>query len=237
MALEEKILVPGEAYGRHGPLVRYFPTFFSKSDADRLYYGIRKSFETAKQEKGLFGNPAFRRTIQVGDDGIRPYKYSGSSAEEVFPWEQFVEVKEIRERIQQELGVRINLVLVNFYPMEANLAWHSDDEDDSSGPGASVPMGMVDGSTIVSVSFGTARRFSLRELPPGAKKKGPTRKWVLDKKTRRWYKPILAHGSVITMEGDCQQLLEHCVPKMVITDIVTYGGMRINLTFRLMQDK
>lgn len=208
----EQVLVDGSEFGRKGALVRYWPEWLSPEEADTFYTELHKLWELAKQDKGLFGNPAFRKTLQIGDEGIKPYKYSGSSAEKVHPWAEYPVVEKLRDKLAK-MGIETNLVLINFYLPNANLSFHSDNEDS-----------MVDGSTIASTSFGSVRRFRIRELlPKGAK-------------PREW-KPMLGHGSLLTMEGDCQKVLEHALPKMVVSksDMEKFSGCRINLTLRKMQ--
>jgi len=214
-------IVPGTDFGLEGPLVRYWDNFLSAEEADTAFFELERSWTEAKQDKGLFGVPAIRRTLQIGDDGIKPYKYSGSSAVDVAPWSNYPVLETIKNKIEQQLGVAVNLVLVNFYEPHSGLSWHTDKEDS-----------MEKNSTIVSISLGSTRRFSLRELP----EKGS--KWKRGDKYKQ-YKPMLGNGYLVTMEGRCQELLEHCIPKMVISqkDMDRYGGRRINLTCRKMLHK
>ena len=214
-------IVAGTEFGLEGRLVGYLEHFLSEEEADAAFFELEQAWTVAKQDKGMFGTPAIRRTLQIGDNGIKPYKYSGSSAVEVAPWSSYPLLETLKKKLEQLLGVEVNLVLANFYESNSGVAWHPDQEDS-----------MESNSTIVSISFGSTRRFSMRELPEEGKK------WKRGDKYKQ-YKPMLGNGSLLTMEGRCQEVLEHCIPKMVISqkDMDKYGGCRINLTYRKMVKK
>jgi alkylated DNA repair dioxygenase AlkB len=91
------------------------------------------------------------------------------------------------------------------------LGWHSDDEAD-----------MVSGKPIASISLGDLRRFRVRSKADN--------EVVWDRK--------LDHGSLVVMEGRCQELTQHCIWKLSETDVKEGDvrfGLRINLTFRVMR--
>jgi alkylated DNA repair dioxygenase AlkB len=196
-----------------GARVRYEPNFIRH--ADKLFHALFKYQADAANATGLTpaGKPyiAERRTLQIADPGVRAYKFNGSTATEPEPFENYPIIKDLRDRIVKELGVQANFCLYNIYNSDAVLGWHSDSEKD-----------MVAGSTIVSLSFGDKRKFSMH------RKDDP-------RDVRDFY---LESGSAITMEGECQKIFKHSIRKMTKKELanVVYG-YRINLTFRDMKLK
>jgi len=87
-----------------------------------------------------------------------------------------------------------------------SVGWHSDDEKLFQGKFTDI--------LIISVSFGTARRFELRTNWPENNEKSLRR-------------VQLGNGDLMTMEGMCQKHFQHRVPKEDGKD-----GPRINLTWR-----
>ena len=85
---------------------------------------------------------------------------------------------EIRERVQAQLGERLNGVLLNFYrDGQDAMGWHSDDEPE-----------LGHEPLVVSLNLGATRRFDFR-------RKGSSRiEHSLD----------LDHGSLLVMRGPTQ---------------------------------
>jgi alkylated DNA repair dioxygenase AlkB len=109
---------------------------------------------------------------------------------------------ELRNLLQEKLACSFNSVLANAYrDGRDSMGWHADDEKEL-GP---KPL-------IASLSFGTSRRFLLRE-----KAKNKARPFSLQ----------LEHGSLLVMRGESQSRYLHSVPKTARP-----AGLRINLTFR-----
>jgi len=196
----------------NGASVRYTDHFFSPKVAARYFKELCAFEKHAANEKNPFtGKDIKRKTLQFADKGVRAYKYSSAGATSTLRWNLTSCLQEMLDMIHLVTGERPNFCLINFYGPDAQLSYHSDDEDD-----------MVKGSTVASVSLGTVRRFKLRDKEI-AKHKLPFieghNMWTL----------MLGHGSLLTMEGACQSVLEHSIPPMKCE------GLRINCTFRRMK--
>ena len=153
-----------------------------------------------KHEKiKLFGREVWqpRLTAYYGDQG-KPYAYSHISLDPN-PWTE--ELRFIKEKIESVSGHQFTSVLLNYYrDGQDSMGWHSDDEKEL-GPNP----------VIASVSFGTPRKFMLKH------KKDKTLKSSV----------MLAHGSLLLMQGTTQHHWYHQIPKTKKP-----LGARINLTFR-----
>lgn len=112
------------------------------------------------------------------------------------------ELNQIRDRVEEETGLRFNAVLLNLYrDRKDGVAWHSD----KTGKSGVNPV-------IASVTFGETRLFRLRH------------------KMRKDVPQIeipLHHGSLLVMSGTTNSFWEHQVPKTARNVLP-----RINLTFR-----
>ena len=128
------------------------------------------------------------------------YTYSGIR----WPSSPLVAVlEEIAGLLAAETGFPFNSVLGNWYrDGRDSMGWHRDNEPE------------MDQSLIASVSFGSSRRFLIRE-------RGGERSFEMG----------LGHGSVLLMQN-MQERWEHAVPKTSKP-----MGERINLTFRRIRVK
>jgi alkylated DNA repair dioxygenase AlkB len=109
---------------------------------------------------------------------------------------------DVKRQIEYLLGVSFNFVLINYYhDGSKNIGYHSDDETT-----------LYPDSVIASLSLGQTRWFYLKR-----------------KKDNKVFKIRLKDNSVVTMEGKCQKLFKHSVPKQSL-NIVNLP--RINFTFR-----
>ena len=117
------------------------------------------------------------------------------------------DLKTIRARIEAEIDLKFNAVLLNLYRNgQDSVAWHSDKTDKSG----SNPI-------IASVTFGETRMFRLRH------------------KFRKDVPQVeipLHHGSFLLMAGTTNSFWEHQVPKTARKVLP-----RINLTFRQVNRK
>ena len=192
--------------------VRYNANFFPKAVADRYFRELCALEEHASHEKNPFtGKDVKRKTLQFADKGVRAYKYSSAGAVSTLRWEHTRCLQEMRDTIHLATGERPNFCLVNFYAPDAQLGYHADDEDDME------PL-----SIVASVSLGTVRRFKMRD------KEIAGYKMAFIEEYNMWTF-MLAHGSLLTMEGKCQSVLEHSIPPMKCE------GLRVNCTFRRMK--
>ena len=134
----------------------------------------------------MFGRqiPMPRLTCWMGDPGCS-YAYSGVRYAPT-PWTPTAAA--LRERVEQEIGARLNAVLLNHYRSGSDsMGWHADDEPEL-GP---TP-------TIASLSLGAARRFDLQHR---------------NKKTER-RRLVLSDGSLLVMAGQTQTHWKHRLPKV-----------------------
>ena len=110
----------------------------------------------------------------------------------------------IREKLQENCGQKFNCCAMNLY-RDGNdyIGAHGDRND-----------GLAPNSTIASISLGAERDFVLKH-----------------NQTQETTKIKLENGSLITMEGTCQDVYKNSLPirKRIKTP-------RINLTFRLVVD-
>jgi alkylated DNA repair dioxygenase AlkB len=199
-----------------GAIVRYAPHYIPPQKALEIFKRLKKYEGDADHAQGITpaGKPyiAERKTLQVSDVGVRAYKFNGATASETEPFSKYPEIQRLRTKVYEDTGDWCNFCLYNAYTPEAKLGWHSDSEKD-----------MVEGSTIISLSFGDVRRFRIRR-----------------KDNHNIVKELyLESGSLLTMEGECQKIMDHSVWDMTKKELDTsvVHGLRINLTFRVMKPK
>ncbi|MFM2486348.1 alpha-ketoglutarate-dependent dioxygenase AlkB family protein [Celerinatantimonas yamalensis] len=126
------------------------------------------------------------------------YRYSGQRRAPK-AWPELL--TQLRTDLSDVCQVPFNSVLANLYRNGNDaMGWHSDDERELGG----APM-------IASLSFGSERRFLLRERS-SKNKIGELQ---------------LGHGSLLLMAGDTQLQYQHC-----IAQTKRMVAPRINLTFR-----
>ncbi|WP_162961312.1 alpha-ketoglutarate-dependent dioxygenase AlkB family protein, partial [Pseudomonas aeruginosa] len=118
------------------------------------------------------------------------------------PWTALL--GEIRERVEREVGQRVNGVLLNYYrDGQDSMGWHSDDEPE-----------LRRDPLVASLSLGGSRRFDLR-------RKG---------QTRIAHSLELTHGSLLVMRGATQHHWQHqvaktrrsCMPRLNLTFRLVY---------------
>ena len=146
-----------------------------------------------------------RLTCWVADPGIT-YRYSGFS-QSVTAWTP--ELRDLRDRLEQQLGVRFNCLLLNRYRTGADrMGWHADDEPE-----------LDDRAPIASLSLGISRTLRFRPRPGDACAHGEA--------------PVaidLADGDLLLMDPPSQRHWQHALPQRL-----RLMGERINLTFRRIQ--
>ena len=200
----------------NGAIGRYDPNFFSQREAALLFKFLRTYEKNAENATGITpaGKPyiAERRTLQISDPNVRAYKFNGSTAVETEKFDKYPVIDQIRWKVYYATGVWPNFCLYNAYTSTAKLGWHSDKEKD-----------MVEGSTVISVSFGDTRRFRVRLKSN-------------HEIVKEFY---LSSGSMLTMEGEFQKLMDHSVWEMTKKELENgvEHDLRINLTFRVMKLK
>jgi alkylated DNA repair dioxygenase AlkB len=178
--------------------VAHASDFLVAAEADEALAAVRDELAWEQREIVLFG----RRVLQprlIAWVGALPYRYSGQTLE---PRPFTPTVAALLDRVSDATGVAFNHVLVNRYrDGRDSMGMHADDEPEL-GPDP----------VVATLSLGATRRFALRPC-----KSQPGRRLDLP----------LAHGSLLVMEGACQRLYRHGIPREpAVTD------ERISLTFR-----
>jgi alkylated DNA repair dioxygenase AlkB len=177
--------------------------WLAPSEADALLADLLSSIPWEVHRIRMFGREVAspRLSCWIGDPGAS-YVYSRTRFEP-HPWPGALVA--LRTRVEQACGARFNSVLANLYRNGHDaMGWHSDDEPELGAR-----------PVIASLSLGAERRFMFR----------PRRRD--DGGDRAASELRLAHGSLLRMAGDTQQLYQHALPR---TTRVTMP--RINLTFR-----
>jgi len=133
----------------------------------------------------------------VGEEG-QTYTYSKTKAVAV-GWS--APMMKLKEYLELKQGRKTNGALINLYREGGDhVSWHSDSEGD-----------LTPGEPILSLSFFTTRRFSLRQKNKKSR--------VLDYD--------LTDGSLLVMSSATNKEFEHCIRKTK-----KEVGYRVNITFR-----
>jgi len=164
--------------------IRYDGAFLSPEDASRLFEALKNEITWKRHVVNTPGGPKTvpRMISWHADEGLT-YTYSGLTHQ----WQDWTPaLLEVRDRLEERLGIRFNGVLANFYENERDsVSPHADDEDD-----------MEERAPIASVSLGATREFVVKHLHTGARHVMP-----------------LEHGSLTVMAGDTQKVSRHGIPK------------------------
>jgi alkylated DNA repair dioxygenase AlkB len=202
MASNKCDLIPAASVFSH------HPGWLSGNEADVLF---ARMLETIGFEQGkvkvwgkTYDEP--RKTSMHAKDVRTKYVYSGSE-KTTKPFTD--DMHDISSRIEKDFGIVVDTCLVNLYEDGTrNIGWHADDES-----GLSREHG---GPHVFSVSLGTGRKFRLR-------RNGTTKGWE--------HEYVLQSGDLFHMNGDCQKLYKHSIPKEP-----KIKKPRISLTFRASSD-
>lgn len=181
--------------------VFYHGVIFNAHEAD-LYFDQLLNEINWQSDQAKFGRKIIKTARKVAWHGERDFRYRYSGVEKVAkPWTQTL--IEIKQYIEEHSGSTYNSCLLNLYhDGSEGMAWHSDGEKD-----------LRQGAAIASVSFGAERRFLFKH-----------------KQSKEKVAIVLAHGSLLIMQGETQQHWQHRLPPTVkVTE------PRINLTFRTIQ--
>ncbi len=163
----------------------YLGDFLDGARADALLAELLALPDWKRERLFLFGREvdAPRLSAWYGDPGLR-YAYSGV-VHTATGWPESLFA--LRDRLEDELGLRFNSVLANRYrDGRDSMGWHSDDEPE-----------LGDRPVVASLSLGAQRCFRLRH------------------RTRKECSVDLPleHGSLLLMKGDTQAHWRHCLPK------------------------
>lgn len=172
--------------------MKLWEQFFQKADSDRYYKELLESSPWIQRRRPMYDKV-------VLDPRLTAY-YGGERGHEWTPL-----LMEIRQKVEAQVGIEFNRVLLNYYrDGNDSVAWHSD----------TLP---ADGKhhAIASVTFGDTRVFRVRH-----------KKEINDKSLQADIP--LTHGSLLLMGEQMQYFYEHHVPKTKKP-----VAPRINLTFRI----
>ncbi len=198
---------------RAGLSYRYDPGFCEATLADQWFADLRDHTPWTQPRVRVYGrwHRTPRLTAWVADEG-RTYGYSGTEHASAL-WTPTLSA--IRHAVEQASGHLFNAVLLNFYRSGADtVGWHSDDE-----------AVLGDRPVIASVSLGAPRRFRFRPQPKAASPPADAGESALPRREL-----LLAHGSLLIMDGETQRRWQHCLPRSRASQ------PRINLTFRCLHD-
>ncbi len=164
---------------------KHYSSWMPPEESDAL---LRQALDRWPWEQGkvqLFGtwHPEPRWSFFQADPGLM-YRYAGRTlvADGWLP-----ELHALRQRIEHELGIPFNSVLVNGYRHGADyMGYHRDNE-----------MELGPNPHVASLSLGATRDFLLRRLAP------PKDRHVLS----------LQSGDLLWMQAPCQHAFEHALPK------------------------
>lgn len=162
----------------------YRPGFLPLDPARVLLERLWREVPWRAQTIRLFGREVLqpRLIAWYADEGVR-YSYSGLQLQSQ-SWHPAL--ADLREQLQQRLGVSFNSVLANAYRNgRDSMGWHADDEPE-----------LGTEPVIASISLGATRRMLVR--PRGS---GPSVGFDLEQ------------GSLLLMSGPSQAGYQHSVPK------------------------
>lgn len=165
--------------------VRHLAGWLPPAQAAALQAALLRDIPWEVHRIRMFGRlvDSPRLSCWMGDADAR-YRYSGADFLP-HPWADVL--MPVRDRLQEELGTRLNSVLLNRYRSGTDsMGWHSDDEPEL-GPQP----------VIASLSLGAARRFLLRRRDDHAFKANY----------------LLGHGDLLVMAGSTQAHYQHALPK------------------------
>ena len=180
-----------------GEVLNYSKIINSKEAQFYLNKLLRADF-WAHDELLMFGKriKTTRKAAWFGDSN---YQYSyANSVKQAIPWTP--ELILIKNLIETETGEVFNSCLLNLYHNGSEgMGWHQDNEKE-----------LGEKPVIASLSFGAARKFSLKHI-----------------RTKQKIDIVLESGSLLIMKGETQENWLHSLPK---TTKVKFP--RVNLTFR-----
>lgn len=165
-----------------------FNDFFNPEMADFYFKYLFENIDWTADIAKIYGKTIItkRKISWHGDPGL-DYNYSGSSRV-ASGWGDKI-VLEIKNKLENNLGLVFNSCLLNLYHSGAEgMGWHSDDQNH-----------LVPNSPVAIISFGAERFFKIRKFP----EKDNIHKFPL---------PI---GSVLLMSGQFQKHWQHELPKMM----------------------
>lgn len=170
--------------------------FFSKEESDSFYDKLLTETQWREYEMPMYDK------IVTAPRMISWYQDKEDRIPSVNAPEFTADLNKIRQRVETQIGLKFNAVLLNLYRNGSDgVSWHSDKIDKSG-----------INPIIASVTFGETRMFRLRHK--------------FRKEVPQVHIPLY-HGSFLIMAGKTNSFWEHAVPKTT-KEVLP----RINLTFR-----
>lgn len=181
--------------------VYYHGVVFDQTQAGHYFNQLMQNIDW-QADQAQFAGKIIKTARKVAWHGDQAFRYRYSGVEKIAkPWTETL--IEIKQHIEEHSGSTYNSCLLNLYHNGSEgMAWHSDGEKD-----------LKQGAAIASVSFGAERRFMFKH-----------------KQSKEKVAIVLAHGSLLIMQGVTQQHWLHRLPPTV-----TVTEPRINLTFRTIE--
>lgn len=178
----------------------YYGRILPIEEADIFLAVLSEKIAWKNDEAVIFGRHIItKRKVAWYGDADYAYTYS-KTTRQALPWTP--ELKTLQNMAEAFTGATFNSCLLNLYHSGSEgVGWHSDDEKS-----------LAPNGVIASFSFGAERKFSFRH-----------------KKTNQAISVLLAHGSLLVMEGTTQTHWLHSLPKSL-----KIKSPRVNLTFRQM---
>jgi len=188
-----------------GAYLEWFEGWIEPVEAARTLCDLLGEVPWAARPIRIFGREVLQpRLVSWHGEPEAEYTYSGVLQQ---PLAFTPTLTRLRERLSAELALPFNSVLCNLYrDGRDSMGMHSDAEPE-----------LGENPIVASLSFGAARKFTLRH------RRGPAHG-----KRDVW----LTSGSLLVMRGTTQHVYRHGVPKVIGT-----LGPRVNLTFRLIKSR
>lgn len=181
--------------------VYYHSPAFTPTEADHYLAHLLQDIAWEHDQAVMFGKTLVtRRKVAWYGDQAFPYTYSRITRT-ALPWTPVLQ--QLKARAEHLSNATFNACLLNLYhDGSEGMGWHRDAERE-----------LQPGGVIASLSFGAERRFSLKHRTQDVR-----------------VHQVLAHGSLLIMQGETQQHWLHQLPttKKIKTP-------RVNLTFRQMR--
>jgi alkylated DNA repair dioxygenase AlkB len=165
------------------PPVTWLNGFLTADEQNQLI-AESQSYPFTRPEIEVYGktHPIPRQQVWFADEECS-YRYASLFITPV-PWPPIL--AQLRSRLELELGIYSNGVLVNYYENgQDTVGWHSDDEAE-----------ICQHSAIASISLGATRDFMIRH-----------------KRSQETFTLALAAGDLLIMQPGMQQTWQHALPR------------------------
>ncbi len=182
--------------------IAYYPAFLDSKEADSYFKVFMRTIAWRQDDIKLFGKVyAQPRLTALYGNNRKPYSYSNVTMQ---PHEFTTELLKVKKNIETETNLYFTSCLLNLYRdgKDSN-GWHADNEKE-----------LGENPVIASITLGQERYFHLKHRT----------------KKEMKHKILLAHGSLLLMQGKTQHHWLHQIAKTTrpIKE-------RINLTFRVIR--